>query len=516
MGSNFDSTAVNISRDIKELRLNFDEYINLKEVSKNLIISPPLQKITKIIPSNLANKYILIQWEDTLQANTTYSFNFGNAIADNNEGNVLPYFTYAFSTGDKIDNLYISGEVKDGLKPTKSDIRSKETNVVVGLYKAVDSVNFHQKPYYISKVDPDGYFEINYLSPGSYHIIAFDDSNQNSIFDQGKENVGFQKDIIQLNQSVTGLNLKLYPSKQSIKFIESKPRPGGLLLTFEGHPKKVSVMGISPNLTDYKFTHKADSDSVQVWFDTTKFNSVGNQSEKIELSYNADNIKTDTLSLFYRKLEDDVMTIENSSSNVLPPNSDFVITSNFVVNHIMPEKWTLESDSIRVPFTAKISESNPFEIKVSSNFKEGKQYQFTVPKETISSYYQSNGVSKRFDFEIDKLQNYGQLTMKFTNRPTQKFWIQLLDDSGEIAYSKFIDSDTVSFSEIKPSNYTVRILVDNNGNGVWDVADFYNGIQPEEVYLYPKELAIRPMWENTEVWDIKSNSAVPPVFQNKE
>ena len=105
LSSNIDTARVNVPRDIKELRLNFDEYINLKDVSKNLIISPPIKKIKKIIPSNLANKYILIQWEDTLQANTTYSFNFGNAIADYNEGNVLPYFNYAFSTGDKIDTV---------------------------------------------------------------------------------------------------------------------------------------------------------------------------------------------------------------------------------------------------------------------------------------------------------------------------------------------------------------------------------------------------------------------------
>ena len=110
VGSNIDTSRVNVPRNIKELRIDFDEYITLKDINKNLIISPPLKRMKKILPSGMANKYLLIKWDDTLQANTTYNFNFGNSIVDNNEGNPLQYYTFAFSTGDKIDNLYISGD----------------------------------------------------------------------------------------------------------------------------------------------------------------------------------------------------------------------------------------------------------------------------------------------------------------------------------------------------------------------------------------------------------------------
>ena len=108
IGSNIDSSRVKVPRNINELRIDFNEYITLKEINKNLIISPPLKRIKKILPSGMANKYLLIKWEDTLQANTTYNFNFGNSIVDNNEGNPLQYYNFAFSTGDKIDDLYIS------------------------------------------------------------------------------------------------------------------------------------------------------------------------------------------------------------------------------------------------------------------------------------------------------------------------------------------------------------------------------------------------------------------------
>ena len=97
--SNIDSTRVNVPLTTKELRIEFDEYIKLKDITKNLIISPPIKNIKKILPANLGTKFLSIQWSDTLKANTTYNFNFGNAISDLNEGNVLPYFNYAFSTG---------------------------------------------------------------------------------------------------------------------------------------------------------------------------------------------------------------------------------------------------------------------------------------------------------------------------------------------------------------------------------------------------------------------------------
>ena len=139
LGSNIDTTRLNVSRTVKELRLDFDEYVMLKDFNKNFNVSPPIKKIKKVIPSNLANKYVLIQWEDTLQANTTYNFNFGNAIVDNNESNPLPYFNFAFSTGDKIDDLFVSGTVKDAMTLIKENQTAKDNKMVVGLYKALSN-----------------------------------------------------------------------------------------------------------------------------------------------------------------------------------------------------------------------------------------------------------------------------------------------------------------------------------------------------------------------------------------
>lgn len=501
LSSNIDTTRVNVPRDIKELRIDFDEYITLKDVSKNLIISPPIKNITRIIPSTIANKFVLIQWSDTLQANTTYNFNFGNSIVDNNESNILRYFNFAFSTGEKLDDTYISGEIRDAMAIKKAS----ENKLVVGLYQVKDTINYKQKPYYITKVDDDGYYELNYLSPGKYKIVAFDDDNGNSMYDPGKEKIGFQKDIVDVEKSISGLNLKVYPSKKPLKYVEMKETPGGVLMTFEGKPKDVKVLSINDKLKDIKVTHRPKSDSVNIWFDAVKDDIGQTVTENLKFSYDVDN-KQDTVSVFYKYNKKNAMDINNDISGTMTPFSDFRLSSNYYLDKLNTDKWTLRvaGDSINtIPFTAKISESNPYHILIKSDFAEGKKYQLVVPKETVSSFYAKNFQSKRFDFEVDKVENFGNVKFTLQNAPTTNYWIQLLDASEKPVYQKYTKGSEVEFKILKPGEYIVRILVDNNENKYWDEADFQNEVFAEDSYVYYKQLIVRPLWDSNETWDLK-------------
>lgn len=519
MGSNIDTTKINVSRNIKELRIDFDEYITLKDINKHLIISPPLKKIKKILPSAIANKYLLIKWEDTLQQNTTYNFNFGNAIVDNNEANVLQYYNFAFSTSEKIDDLYISGELKN-MMPDKSS-QTKEASLVVGLYQEKDTMDYRQKPYYITKADPDGYFELNYLSPGNYRILAFADENQNSVFDAGKENIGFLKEKIVLDKSISGLKINLFPSKKAVKYAEMKEVPGGILMLFEGNPQETKVLSVNDKLQDYKAIHLPKSDSVNIWFDAKKQNVGITNNENLKFSYDT-GVKKDTVSVFYRYNTKNEMAITNTKGNLLPPNRDFVITSNYFVEKIQPEKWSLVSDSIKQEFSAKISETKPFEIHIKADYKEGKKYALTIPKETIFSFYETTPKSYRFDFEADKTENYGSLTLSLENPPIPNFWFQMLNESGDVAYSKYGKETQIKLSSLKPGKYQPRILVDNNENGIWDTADFSTKEFAEDIYIFEKKVEIRPLWEIREKWDLKPKTEKPisdtesKIVENKQ
>lgn len=507
IGSNIDTTRINVPRDIKKLRIDFDEYITLKDINKNLIISPPIQ-YTKIIPSSIGNKYLEIEWKDTLQANTTYNFNFGNAVVDLNESNPLPYFNFAFSTGDKIDDLYISGTITDALGNERNS-EGKERNLVVGLYQVKDTMNYRQKPYYITKADPDGYFELNYLTPGSYRIIGFDDENSNSIFDSGKESVAFQKDVIDLQSNISGLKLRTFASQKEVRYKEIAPSTGGVLMTFEGNPEKVIVKTVGDKPADYKVTHQPKSDSVRIWFDAEKENIGATVSENIRFSYDT-GAQQDTVSVFYKKPAKDDMTISNPFSNKLAPETDFRFSSNYIIDKIQPENWKLESDSTAQNFTARISETDSTQVIVKSDFVPGKKYQLTVPKNTVISFYNRLSESVRFDFEAAKPEEFGSFTATIINPPGHKFWIQLLNEKNETVYQKYTNESVVKFTNLKPGSYKVRMLVDNNDNGFWDGADFGTGTLSEDVYLYRKvgdkevmtKVNVRPMWEINENWDI--------------
>lgn len=501
LGSNIDTTRVRVSTQLKELRLDFDEYVTLKDVNKNLLITPEIKKIKKIIPSNLATKSILIQWQDSLQANTTYNFNFGNAIADYNEGNVLPYFNFAFSTGEKLDELFISGTVEDGMAFKKKNQEPKENKNVVGLYLASEKTDFRKKPQYVAKVDEENYFEINYLQKGDYYLLAFEDENQNGVFDAGKEKVSFLKDKITLDQeSVRGLKLMLFPSKKQIKYVDYKAQNGGLLMTFEGHPEKINVLSVEESLKDFKITHSKRSDSVSVWFTPEKNGFEKNLAKQLKLSYDAEG-KSDTISVSYKAVKQEFV-LSNKRGNELAPENSFRISSTLPLENINQEKWKLESDSISQNFTAKISPSNPFEMIVNANFTAGKKYALTIPKETVFSFYSENDKSYRFEFEIGKPENYGAFKVNLKNAPKTKFWIELLDNRGEIQYQKYINTSVIEFTNLKPGEYTARIKVDENENGYWDEADFATKTYAEKVFVFSKEINVRPLWTIEENWEL--------------
>lgn len=517
LGANIDTSRVNIPVDTKELRLYFDEYVVLKDVQKNLIISPPI-KVKKILPTNLGNKYILIEWEEPLAENTTYSFNFGNAITDLNEGNVLPYYNFAFSTGEKLDNLYISGEVKDGLSlETPSTSSNNKKNYVVGLYQEKDTINYAKKPYYITKVDDDGYFELNYLSKGQYRILAFDDSNQNSIYDAGKENVAFRQEAITVENNISGMPFSLFPSKKNIKLVETKEATGGILMLFEGNPQKVEVTPVDDKIKNYRVTHRPHSDSVNIWFDAKQENIGITQSENIKLKYQADE-KQGEASIFYRLNPKNELTLSNQMGNAIPPNKNLELTANYPIDTLETNQWSLKSDSTTtVSFTAKISEKTPSKVLITAPFEIGKKYSLTVPKETLSSFYTTLAKTHQFNFEIDKEENYGSFALTIEAKPEAPFWIQFLDDKGDVKLSKYTQEAVHHFKTIKPGKYQLRILVDDNSNGIWDASDLATLTFAERVHLFPKSIEIRPLWENKESWHLGTNSTeTPPLKSNNE
>lgn len=172
----------------KKISIEFDEYIKLDKASEKVIISPPQNEAPEV---KVSGHRVLVEFFDTLRENTTYTVDFGDAIVDNNEDNPLGNFAYAFSTGEHIDTMEVSGTVlsADNLEPVKG--------IQVGLHKNLEDSAFVKLPFdRISRTDSRGHFTIRGVAPGKYRIYALMDGNQNYLFDSKTEAVAFLDSLV--------------------------------------------------------------------------------------------------------------------------------------------------------------------------------------------------------------------------------------------------------------------------------------------------------------------------------
>ncbi len=163
------ATPLDSTRGFKEKRfvLTFNEFVDLQNERENLLISPlPVNAPSIVVRLN----QITVRLNDSLEANTTYSINFGDAIKDYNESNVLKNFTYTFSTGNYIDSLELKGSV------VLAETGKIDTTLIVMLHtRADDSAVVKDRPRYLSKLDSKGNFSFKNLPPKTFYLYALKD-----------------------------------------------------------------------------------------------------------------------------------------------------------------------------------------------------------------------------------------------------------------------------------------------------------------------------------------------------
>ena len=238
-----------------EIEIYFDEYIKIKDLQKQLIISPPMTTQPNITPLGSASKYITIKIFDTLQPNTTYAFNFGNSITDNNEGNPYPFYRYVFSTGDYIDSLAVKGNIVDAL------LKQPETFVNVALYEVdstyTDSIIYKEKPKYITNtLDSLTTFSIENIKAGTYKLIALKDNNGDNKFQQKVDQIAFQEGFIDV-PSDGSYTLKLF--KENLDFNATRPKlitGEKIAFGYEGsyEDMKIKILSETPEDFTYRIT----------------------------------------------------------------------------------------------------------------------------------------------------------------------------------------------------------------------------------------------------------------------
>ena len=224
--------------------IEFDEFVVLDKLTQQMVVSPEMPEKPKV---SIRGKKVIISIPDSLSENTTYTIFFGNAIINYKENIPIANFEYVFSTGDQVDSMMI-----EGVAVKAFDHKPAEGSFVM-LYKEYDdSIPYLKKPYYITKVNPNGHFRLNNLSAGKYKLFALQDMNSNYLFDQPTEEIAFMDSLIVPHPNPQSYYIAPRDSGDT-SAIESPPvfEPIDLFF-FEEAIKKQSIME-SKLLKSYKF-----------------------------------------------------------------------------------------------------------------------------------------------------------------------------------------------------------------------------------------------------------------------
>jgi hypothetical protein len=478
-------------------QLEFDELIVLDNVNSQLVISPPLKEkpVVGVMKKKLNVKFN----KEDLLPNTTYSFNFGSAIMDYNEGNILKNFNYVFSTGSYIDSLQISGTVFDAF--TEEAIE----NVAVLMYKSLeDSMPLTSLPNYFGITDEKGNYTITNIKEGSYKLFALLDMNQNYIYDLPNEKIAFLNEKVSLDSSIMGVDMRMFLEKNEKQFITDQKIEdyGRLLYVFNKPLEKLEIILKNEIFTkdEYKFKLYEKRDTLKIWFPDYK--------DKFRLIVKEDSIFSDTIQMDVTP----VFSIEEMPPFKITPNLSGMVDLNKTLTLQFENpitKWEprfilLFEDSVEVEIAPYFTDSIKTSLVIPYEWKEKSKYFLLVGLGSFVDFYNQINDIYELRFGAQEKDFYGILNMNFDfGEAKTPFLFVLMDTERKVLSQKVVDKgEVISYHYLRPEEYEFRLIQDLNNNGKWDTGDYEEQLQPEPVLYYPEISKIRSNWEVDINWGV--------------
>ncbi|NEV93003.1 Ig-like domain-containing protein [Psychroflexus sp. YR1-1] len=478
--------------DEEEIVINFDEYLVLKEPQQQILFSPPIEPRPSIYPLGPASRYIRLDIpKDSLEENTTYTVNFGTSIQDNNEGIVLPYFKYVFSTGGYVDSLQVEGNVFDAYN------RLSDENISVMLYALdstySDSVVYNQSPRYITYVrDSTSLFSLDNLKAGNYKMVAISDKNNNYKFDPAQDKIGFVEDTVKIP---TNQLYDILVFKEVLDFEASRPSQISrqhLEFGFQGRLEdyKIDLISETTEAFESRYFRDEDKDTLHYWFKP--------YLEKDSLLFTFSNQgKIDTLEIRPKQIEKDSLIISEVKNDRNKLLTDFKLKANTPISSFQKDSIQLfRQDSIPVDFKLKMD--TIYNHLVFEFEKQGKTaYQINLLPGAVTDFFEAQNDSLSFRYNTRPLADFGNLALTINNIDEYPVIVELIDERGKVESSVYeTEKSTVFFKLVKPANYYIRLIYDLNANGRWDTGDFLKGIKPEPVLYENEPVKIRANWDD--------------------
>jgi len=482
----------------KRIRIYFDEYVVLKDIQKQLIISPPLKRLPEITPQGSPGRYIDIKIKDTLQPNTTYVLNFGQSITDHNEGNPYSFFNYVFSTGSYIDSLSVSGRIQDALNRDADDF------VSVMLYRMdetyADSIIYKQPPTYITNtLDSTTAFTLTNLRAGQYRMVAMKDVSNNYVFNPKTDKIAFKEEIITVpTDSVYDLKLfrEIPEYRLSNPVLAARNR---IIFGYEGEVDSLDITLLTPTSSGFKYRVLKDreKDSLYYWF--TKI-------EADSLRFKVTNsIRTDTLTVKIKELYNDSLVLSPSATGNLPLKKPLDIYANVPLETMNKDKITLiNTDSTAIAFTTEFHKREN-RLRLRWDVQPNEKYKLTLLPGSVTDFFNKANDTLKYSFSTKSPADYGNIRVSLKNVTTYPILLQLVKEQGGVADAIYATEarELYNFRSLDPGKYYLRVIFDANRNGKWDTGNYLGKTQPERVSYYPSVIEVRANWELEETFTLQ-------------
>ncbi len=456
----------------QSIEIEFKDFIKLNNPNQTISVIPPDFKVI----TEIKGKTLFLSWTETLKENTTYSIFLNKTVKDLTEGNDS-IMQIVFSTGDYLDSLTYTGFVKDALTGNAAK------GILVGLFEAKDSL----KPMYFAETDITGKALFSYVKKGNYYLRAFDDANKDLKISK-TERVGFQKEPIQLDSSFI----------DSIPISIFTPALAPNINTFNFLSPGAFVVGSNRSLKDAKI---ALNDTT---LSTEEIRFITNDS--LVLLYSPGELKSVQLTV-NGKLIDDTTTVrltdasKNKPLNIAAPKANKVNPSEVIVFSVMDKIAQIDTSKIglmSLPDSLEILDYRYELIGDQLIFKlNTKLYEriiFAFDEGAVIGKTAATNKQSFQEIKFPKLNELGILNLDLSAYEGD-IVLEVLTDGKILNTIAFSENKKKQLTNLKPGDYTFKVIIDENQNGKWDTGDFEKEIQPEEIQLFSEPTKVRANWE---------------------
>lgn len=483
-----------------KIRLDFDEFVQLNNVRKNLLITPILRYEPTVLASG--KKILIKNLDDSLLPNTTYVMEFNESIQDITEKNSNKELRYVFSTGEYVDSLKLSGELKDAftLKPMQDAFAFVYDN-------HIDSLPYLKKPRYVGRTNEEGIFTIQNMKKGEYKVFMISDENRNYLFDKADEKIDFQDQLVVIQpDTVLHLKGKLFAEESGNQFIRGSGHINkwAFYLSFNLSVDTLTVTSHGEaEFPEKSFarTYNEERDSVVFWLtDSTKWEDTWNIIVK------PDTFPSDTMSLvFYerKKLVEKFIVKQNFIGGKLDLGKELENDFPYPVVMFDESKVRLFEDSNLINYTWKMNKSLR-KLTIDADWKENRNYKLIMDSAAFINIEAVANDSTVRAFSTNEANFYGTMDITLSGFSGHTRILFLMDKNEKVIESVILENKLNHFFEyLRPGEYYLKYIIDENANGKWTPGNYLQKRHAEPVFIYQGSITIRSNWDQVIEWKFK-------------